>query len=378
MKKILLLSEKEKLSKCLKSYLIGKKYYESDINKSIEYFKQCILFSNNIKKTNESSIIDILDQTEIECIKYINSSIDSVLDLSYEKINDNSINLFELIETGDIDIIKKYKYNQINFKIYNNDGLTPLHYAIKYGDTLFIKESLKIGACIDEVNLNGHTLLEYACLEKDPNIINFLIEYGANMKTHLLFRKNNKYISNGNNIDIILLEIYILDNNNNNNKIKYLEWIFDYINPNEKINIDYNTLYINKPNNLIFYNLINSIDIILNNLDEDIRNTYILIIKEELSYNLLYKLECPKNKIEIILYNIIPFINYLNNFKVDWLLIIEIKFLILTILKKNKLNEIYINLKKLLYDIYIDTKIVSEGLIQILIHQIIQKNKALL
>ena len=32
--------EKNDLSKCLKSYLTGKKYYDTDINKSISYFNK--------------------------------------------------------------------------------------------------------------------------------------------------------------------------------------------------------------------------------------------------------------------------------------------------------------------------------------------------
>ena len=52
MENIFLSDEKKQLSKCLKSYLIGKKYYDTDINKSVEYFKQCIKFVNNIKQKN--------------------------------------------------------------------------------------------------------------------------------------------------------------------------------------------------------------------------------------------------------------------------------------------------------------------------------------
>ena len=30
------------IKKCLKSYLTGKKYFDTDKNKAFEYFKQCI------------------------------------------------------------------------------------------------------------------------------------------------------------------------------------------------------------------------------------------------------------------------------------------------------------------------------------------------
>ena len=39
----------KKVVKCLKSYLIAKKYYDNDTEKSYEYFKQCISILNNLK-----------------------------------------------------------------------------------------------------------------------------------------------------------------------------------------------------------------------------------------------------------------------------------------------------------------------------------------
>ena len=41
--------ESTKLKKCLKSYLTAKKYYESDIDKSYDYFKQCVKILNDLK-----------------------------------------------------------------------------------------------------------------------------------------------------------------------------------------------------------------------------------------------------------------------------------------------------------------------------------------
>ena len=118
----------------------------------------------------------------------------------------NENELFEIIETGNIDRMKKYSFGDIKFNIFNNQGFTPLHYAIIFGDTSFIKYALKLGACIDQTNVYGHSLLEFACLEKDPNMINFLITYGADMNKHLYFRKgNNKLISNYDAMDILIL-----------------------------------------------------------------------------------------------------------------------------------------------------------------------------
>jgi hypothetical protein len=378
--------EEKRINKCLKSYLIAKKYYDSDIDKSFEYFKQCIRILNEIKdnkiKVNDNLAL-IIDETETECSKYLTNTINTTIEIPLKKnINiQNDNELFEIIETGNIDKMKKYNFGELNFNICNDQGFTPLHYAINFGDTLFIKHALKLGACIDQTNIYGHTLLEFACLEKDPNMINFLLHYGASMKKHLLFRKNKKYFNSGYEMDIILLEIYILESSDiSNNDIKYLNWIFEYINPNDNINVE-----LTKQNNstvsdskINFKTFICKLDNLLSNLSETFRETYINIIKEELKYDLLYKLGCPNKKIDIILYNLIPFIDFCNNIQLSWLISLEIKLRILKIFKnKLKINikELKNELNNILYEDYIKLELYPVGLIQIIMSQWISKIK---
>jgi superfamily I DNA and RNA helicase len=38
------------VKKCLKSYLVAKKYYNDDIDKSYQYFKQCKILLEQLKK----------------------------------------------------------------------------------------------------------------------------------------------------------------------------------------------------------------------------------------------------------------------------------------------------------------------------------------
>jgi hypothetical protein len=288
--------------------------------------------------------------------------------------------LFEIVETGNISKLKNYKYGQINFNMYNEKGLTPLHYAIKFGDITFLKYSFKLGACIDQTNKFGHTLLEYACLEKDPNIINFLLNYGCDMNKHLKFRDGKKYFNNGKQIDIILLEKIIMDKNQNYNKIKHLLFIFKYIKETDEIelgNCELNDSTKLK-NNILLVDLVIKLDNYLNIIDREKRETYIEIIKEELNDDLNFKLGCPTNKVQILLYNLVPFIEYDENLKLNWLLSLEIKYLILKILK-NKIkinpNELKKELSELLYLSYIKPGIVSEGLIQLIVSQWICKIK---
>ena len=376
--------EEKRINKCLKSYLIAKKYYETDFDKSFEYFKQCIRILNELKdkKINiNNELASIINETETECFKYLSNTIKTTLDLPLIKNNNiqNENELFEIIETGNIDRIKKYSFGEIKFNIFNNQGFTPLHYAIIFGDTSFIKHSLKLGACIDQSNIYGHSLLEFACLEKDPNMINFLLNYGANMKKHLEFRKNKKYFNSGSEIDIILLEIFILESSNIPHTIKYLDWIFEYINPDEIINVELS----NKNNSTISESKINfkillyKLDYLLDTLDKNYRETYIEIIKEELIHDLIFKLGCPNKKIDIILYNLIPFINF-GYVQFSWLISLEIKYIILKIFK-SKTNINIKELKNELYNLvnqtYIETEICPYGLIQIIISQWISKIK---
>jgi ankyrin repeat protein len=385
MDNFLLEKNDKRVVKCLKSYLTAKKYYDSDIDKSMEYFKQCIKILNDIRDKNikiKDDIINLIDETETECTKYLTKAIELTIEKPLKIPNfkpDNDNELFEIIEIGAIDKLKKYNYGELNYQIYNEQGLTPLHCAIKYGDTSFIKNSLKLGACIDQTNKFGHTLLEFACLEKDPNMINFLSSYGADMKKHLLFREGKKYFNNGNQIDLMVLQKMIMEVGSPYDNLKYLEFIFEYLKPDEPIELEYSdqknsTISIGKIKTKEF---IKKLDNLLDTFNKEKRDTYLQIIKEELAYELPYKLGCPSNKLEILLYNLVPFIEY-DNLKINWIISLEVKYLILKILKnKVKINtpQLKKELTDLLYESYIKNQILPEGLIQTIVLQWLYKIK---
>ncbi len=379
--------EDKRIKKYLKSYLTGKKYIENDIDKSLEYFKQCVKILHDIKTNNvpmKEDILSVINETETECSKFLSITIEKTIErpLKIEQFEKND-ELFKMIEEGNINKLKEYKYGEINFNVYNEYGLTPLHYAIKFGDTTFLKLALILGANIDQTNKYGHTLLEFACLEKDPNVIEFLTNYGANMKKHLFFRDNNKYFNTGNEIDICILEKIILTIENND-EYNYLDFVYEYINENEEINLGIpseNNIELESKINI--RKLLNKLNCLIHDFDEDIRNTYINILKEELKYDLVFKLGCPINKIEIILYNLVPFISdkYNNNLELSWLISVEVKFLLLKILKnKKKINIMeFIDLKRelsnVLYNTYVKDNIISKGLLQIIVLQWFNKIK---
>jgi hypothetical protein len=283
-------------------------------------------------------------------------------------------------EQGCLNLIKQTKYGDINF-CENIENETLLHYAIKYGDTTFLKHAFKLGARIDTTNKLGNTLLEYACLLQDPNMINFLTAYGADMKKHLEFRDGKKYFNNSQQIDIALIEKKIMESSEDTDwEIKYLDFIFDYIKSDNYIDIDYcntinSTISIEK---ITVKKLIKKLDLMIHKWPLDSKNTFINILKEELVNQLAFKLGCPSKPLEIILYNLVPFIELGYKLKLNWLLSLEVKFLILKILK----NKICINTKELknelielLYLSYIKPEIMPEGLIQTIVLQWIYKIK---
>lgn len=371
---------KELLKKYYKNYIEGKKIYNIDKEKSFNYFKESLDILQ-ILRGNHNIMIKkhekLLEESEIECHKYINLTIESTIESeNIENKNINIINLFNELEKGELNIIKSAKYGEINF--YENiENNTILHLAIKNGDTSFLKYAFRLGARIDTTNKFGNTLLEYACLQQDPNMINFLGEYGANMQKHLYFRSGNcKNINNNNPIDICILLKIVLSylpnykddkrvNNKIYNKIKLLQNI---INLNEKINL----------NNYTYKDLLIGLMYLLNKISEESALTYLNIINEELNYTLTNRLGCPKNKLELILINLLPFIDYPFNLSIDWVIIYELKYLIINLIKKKKKYnsfDIKSELINILWETYLKNNIIQENYLGCLISQWIAKIK---
>ena len=255
----------------------------------------------------------------------------------------------------------------MNFNIYDEDGNTPIHKAIKYGDTTFLKTVFKLGASIDIVNKTGNTALEFACLEKDPNMIEFLLKNGSNMKKHLLFRDGNKKnISHQNYIDSSII-LKIIFSYNESNNYDQLNFMLDIFKQNDLIGF----------NNYTYLDLIKHLNTLLNKINEDNKNTYLMIIREELTYPLKKSLGCPYNKLEILLTYLIPFIEYPFDLSMDWIINLELKYIIIKILKEKSTlnNEIKNDLLNFLWKNYIKNNILHEEYLGNLISQWVSKIK---
>jgi hypothetical protein len=345
----------EHLSKAIKIYNDGKKLYESNNkNKAIKLFEQSLNMINEFKKLNPNNInntinINTINNTEAECIKYLSMPPD----------------VFDLVSKNNIEAIKKLDY--INFREINDIGNTVLHHAIDVGDMGILKEMFKKGGMIDTVNGNGNTLLEYACLKKDPNIICFMAEHGANMQKHLFFRKGyNKFYLNKTDIDIAILLKLIITNrlktpNNTYTNTNIFNFLEKYFNLGELIGLDKFTIR----------DLLIGLHNMFNNKES--YKSYSQIIEEELQeFERNKSIKCIYTKLDIILVNIVPFINYPYNIASIFILKNEIKHLMNYILKNNKKEFKNILMLKLFED-YIQTGIFPEDYIGIIIFNILSK-----
>ena len=351
------------VKKCLKSYLTGKKYFDTDKNKAFEYFKQSLKYLSIIE--DKEKYKDLLKETETECNKMITFTVEQ----SIEKMvpQPTQINLFNLIEIGNVDELKKIKSHHLNFHIYDEIGNTPLHKAVKYGDTTFIKCCLKLGCPIDIVNKECFSLLEYACLEKDPNMINFLLKNGADMKKHLFFRDGEKKnLQSQNYIDItIIIKLILLHQPIDD--ITDIKFLFNYFKETELIG--FNKITYNE-----FFKYLQSL---LNKLNLEIKESYLTLIRDELVFPLKSSLECPNNKLELLLVYLAPFINYDFNLSIDWCIHLELKYFFIRLLKESqKINEKEKNIVlTYVWDNYVKTNLIEDEYLGNLISQWLSKIK---
>ena len=345
--------DEEILKRALGLYVTGKNHYNSinkdDIKKADSYFKQSLEILNDLKKINNTNFQQLIQTTEADCIKHLKPNI----------------NIFDLVSRNDLIRIKEIEH--INFRELNSIGNTILHHAIDVGDTGILKEILKKGGMIDTVNGNGHTLLEYACLKKDPNLITFILSHGANMQKHLFFRKGaTRYYLNKTDIDMAILLKLIIINSLNKTEYTSFKFLDKYLNINELVGLD----------KFSVKDLMIGLHYMFNGKES--YKTYITILEEELiefdRQNGPGFVKCIYNKIDIVLSNLVPFINYPFNIASIFILKNEIKLIIKNIIKKN--NKDFKNiLMTQLFESYIQTNLFQEDYIGIIVYNILSKIK---
>jgi hypothetical protein len=349
----------ELLNKAIKYYNNGKKLYDiNDKTKARKMFENSLNAITEFKKLKQenlnqeafSNINSIINNTEADCMKHL-----------------NDFNIFDIVTKNNIDVIKQMEH--INFREINGNGNTVLHHTIDVGDIGILKEMFKKGGMIDTVNGNGNTLLEYACLKKDPNIIAFMVSHGANMQKHLFFRKgNHKFYLNKSDIDMaIILKLIIINRlkikEDKLDKSMYASFVFleKHFNLTELIGFDKYTIR----------DMLIGLHQMFNNKES--YKSYSQIINEDLIEYENNKInKCIYTKIDIVLSNIVPFINYPYNIASIFIVKNEIKYLMKNILRYNKKDFKNILMIKL-FENYIQTGLFPEDYIGIIIYNILSK-----
>lgn len=348
----------ELLTKAMKYYNNGKKLYEANNKEKAKIlFEHSLNAISEFKKLNPNNMNinnTIVQATEVECMKYLNVP---------------ETNVFDLITKNNLETIKKIEH--INFREIDANGNTVLHHAIDVGDIGILKEMFKKGGMIDTVNGHGNTLLEYACLKKDPNIIEFMAKHGANMQKHLFFRKgDNKFYLNKSDIDMaIILKIIIVNrlkatNMDYNSNASYSSFAFleKYFNLNDLIGFDKYTIK----------DMLIGLHYMFNN-KESYKSYSQIIIEDLTEFEICNNTNrCIYSKLDIVLSNIVPFINYPFNMASIFIVKNEIKCLMKNILRYNKKDFKNILMTKLFED-YIQSGLFPEDYIGIIVYNILSK-----
>mgnify|MGYP001196030024 CR=1 FL=1 len=301
------------IKKVLKYYLKLKN--KKNDNDGVKLANHVLLNLSKIKTKDKYN--DILKETEEYCNNYIKNTVDekNEKNITYKK-------LIEIIKSADIINIKKYTIkNEFLYK-FDDEGLTPLHLCIKLGDTSILKYLLNNNISVNTINKKGYTLLEYACLNKDPNMIHFLIDHGSIMKKNIFLRdKDIKIQLKTNNIDVACVFKIMLMNSYKKELKPEIESLKKYLNFDELCGLG----------NFTLRNILIGIG---HSLNKESLDNYILIVEEELldygKNNLIF---CYQDKKEVIVYNLIPFINYKFNISQENVFMMELYYL------KKKFNK---------------------------------------
>lgn len=332
------------LKKALKYYLKLKNIKNDKVG--LKLANHAIINLSKIKSKDKYN--DILKETEQYCNNYIKNTVEekSLENISYE-------NLIKLINEADIINIKKFKIPLEHLYKYDDEGLTPLHLCIKLGDTSMLKYLLNNNISINTINKKGNTLLEYSCLCQDPNMINFLTEYGSNIKKNIFLRDEDiKLQLKTNNLDVACVSKMMLMNSYKKKLKPELEILKDYVNFDKLCGFGNFTV-----NNVMIG--------IGQSLEKQHLSTYIEILKEELkdfSEKKNKPIYCYQNEMEVIIYNLIPFIKYNFNLSQENIFMMELYYL------KKKFNKK--DLVSIIFERYID-KIATENFIGLQIKKVL-------
>lgn len=374
----------EIIKKIFKNYLRGKKHLNNDEEKALYYFNNVLTL---IRRRVIEKYQEILYELEIKSSEFIKKLEEKrYLELSnYSTTQSSEIDdlnkIIKIINHGDISNLEAWLSDKkyVNWNIYDNNKMTPIHLAVKNGDCEMVKLMLKYGANINILNGFGHTPLEIACIEKNPNMINFLSILGVNLKKQILLRKNSKgQLLSTPNIDLALmiklLTLEIKPDVEWKNKWTKINNKYGIL-KSEKLNQIFNSSIWEENsgwNNLTWDYVWSCLTKKITNDNEyEVVNICLDDLSEMSLNNYIY---CPKTKIENSLYSLLPIFNFYINIKNNWMLNYELINLAKHLKKKYKKKEIFLQkyLQKIWID-YVENKILTHQHLNRLIEQWINK-----
>ncbi len=105
---------------------------------------------------------------------------------NYSENKYENLSLFDLIEVGKTDLVKKKIESGADVNINDDNGNTPLYYASRNRHTEIVKLLFDHGADVNTKNNVGDTPLHYASIHGQTEIVKLLLKYGADVNA-----KNN-------------------------------------------------------------------------------------------------------------------------------------------------------------------------------------------
>lgn len=331
------------LKKALK-YFLKLKENETNERKGLGFANKSLSYINLIK--NKKKYHNIIDETEDYCNNYIKYSAVPIVKKQPLEFN----KIFDVIKKGDLTVFDNIILNPNDLVKNNGDGITPLHLCVEVGDTTILKKLLNYDVSINTINSKGNTLIEYACLCGDPNMVKFLTSHGALIKKNLFLRDNQVKIKlKTNNLDCACICKIMLMNSYKQILKPELSELKKKVNFNDLCGFG----------NFTIKNLLIGIS---HSIDDISLKSYLNIILEELSYDLKDYIFCYKNNVEVLVYNLVPFIEYKFNITQENTFLMELYFL------KKKYNKKY--LIDILFDRYVEN-LVPEDFIGVQIKKII-------
>ena len=151
------------------------------------------------------------------------------------------------------------------------------------------------------------------------------------------------------------------------NDIKDIKFLFNYFNENDLIGF----------NEITYNEFLKYLQSLLNKLSLESKESYLSLIRDELVFPLKSSLECPNNKLELLLVYLVPFIDYNFNLSIDWCIHIELKYFFIRLLKESKkINEKEKNIVlTYVWDNYVKTNLIEDDYLGNLILQWVSKIK---